>query len=191
MSEKRKAHAKFIEMRNNGEEKTKKLRPLGDDENPIVAGNTHADDDADDDDDDGSDDDSDNDEGNDDDEDDERVNGVDIGAGGGGGSGGKKKLKTLVSQDAFSRGKFRDDEFFMDVVPRKINHKELGLSTKEGCTMDDLDEMTMDIVAEDGRPCANKRNSSAFGTRRRKITSKSTRMKSARTERGLKTKAGK
>ena len=149
MSEKRKAHAKFIEMRNNGEEKTKKLRPLGDDENPIVAGNTHADDDADDDDDDGSDDDSDNDEGNDDDEDDERVNGVDIGAGGGG-SGGKKKLKTLVSQDAFSRGKFRDDEFFMDVVPRKINHKELGLSTKEGCTMDDLDEMTMDIVAEDG-----------------------------------------
>ena len=44
MSEKRKAHAKFIEMRNNGEEKTKKLRPLGDDENPIVAGNTHADD---------------------------------------------------------------------------------------------------------------------------------------------------
>ena len=73
MSEKRKAHAKFIEMRNNGEEKTKKLRPLGDDENPIVAGNTHADDDADDDDD-GSDDDSDNDEGNDDDEDDERVN---------------------------------------------------------------------------------------------------------------------
>jgi ATP-dependent RNA helicase DDX54/DBP10 len=150
MSEKRKAHAKFIEMRNNGEEKTKKLRPLGDDENPIVAGNTHADDDADDDDDDGSDDDSDNDEGNDDDEDDERVNGVDIGAGGGGGSGGKKKLKTLVSQDAFSRGKFRDDEFFMDVVPRKINHKELGLSTKEGCTMDDLDEMTMDIVAEDG-----------------------------------------
>ena len=150
MSEKRKAHAKFIEMRNNGEEKTKKLRPLGDDENPIVAGNTHADDDADDDDD-GSDDDSDNDEGNDDDDDDdERVNGVDIGAGGGGGSGGKKKLKTLVSQDAFSRGKFRDDEFFMDVVPRKINHKELGLSTKEGCTMDDLDEMTMDIVAEDG-----------------------------------------
>jgi len=150
MSEKRKAHAKFIEMRNNGEEKTKKLRPLGDDENPIVAGNTHADDDADDDDD-GSDDDSDNDEGNDDDDDDdERVNGVDIGAGGGGGSGGKKKLKTLVSQDAFSRGKFRDDEFFMDVVPRKINHKELGLSTKEGCTMDDLNEMTMDIVAEDG-----------------------------------------
>ena len=150
MSEKRKAHAKFIEMRNNGEEKTKKLRPLGDDENPIVAGNTHADDDADDDDDDGSDDDLDDDEGNDDDDDDERVNGVDIGAGGGGGSGGKKKLKTLVSQDAFSRGKFRDDEFFMDVVPRKINHKELGLSTKEGCTMDDLDEMTMDIVAEDG-----------------------------------------
>ena len=150
MSEKRKAHAKFIEMRNNGEEKTKKLRPLGDDENPIVAGNTHADDDADDDDD-GSDDDLDDDEGNDDDDDDdERVNGVDIGAGGGGGSGGKKKLKTLVSQDAFSRGKFRDDEFFMDVVPRKINHKELGLSTKEGCTMDDLDEMTMDIVAEDG-----------------------------------------
>ena len=150
MSEKRKAHAKFIEMRNNGEEKTKKLRPLGDDENPIVAGNTHADDDADDDDD-GSDDDLDDDEGNDDDDDDdERVNGVDIGAGGGGGSGGKKKLKTLVSQDAFSRGKFRDDEFFMDVVPRKINHKELGLSTKEGCTMDDLNEMTMDIVAEDG-----------------------------------------
>ena len=150
MSEKRKAHAKFIEMRNNGEEKTKKLRPLGDDENPIVAGNTHADDDADDDDD-GSDDDLDDDVGNDDDDDDDgRVNGVDIGAGGGGGSGGKKKLKTLVSQDAFSRGKFRDDEFFMDVVPRKINHKELGLSTKEGCTMDDLDEMTMDIVAEDG-----------------------------------------
>ena len=150
MSEKRKAHAKFIEMRNNGEEKVKKLRPLGDDENPIVAGNnTLADDDDDDDDDSddfGSDDDNDDDnEAHDDDG--ERINGVDIG--GGGGKGGKK-LKTLVSQDAFSRGKFRDDEFFMDVVPRKINHKELGLSTKEGCTMDDLDEMTMDIVAEDG-----------------------------------------
>jgi len=151
MSEKRKAHAKFIEMRNNGEEKVKKLRPLGDDENPIVAGNNTLSDDDDDDDDNSDNFDSDDDDDDDneaDDDDGERINGVDIG--GGGGKGGKKKLKTLVSQDAFSRGKFRDDEFFMDVVPRKINHKELGLSTKEGCTMDDLDEMTMDIVAEDG-----------------------------------------
>jgi len=151
MSEKRKAHAKFIEMRNNGEEKVKKLRPLGDDENPIVAGNNTLSDDDDDDDDNRDNFDSDDDDDDDneaDDDDGERINGVDIG--GGGGKGGKKKLKTLVSQDAFSRGKFRDDEFFMDVVPRKINHKELGLSTKEGCTMDDLDEMTMDIVAEDG-----------------------------------------
>ena len=155
MSEKRKAHAKFIEMRNNGEEKTKKLRPLGEDENPIVVGNKAEDDAEDDasDDDDFDDDDVDDDDDDDDKNTDERVNGIDIGGGGGGGGEkrrSKKKLKTLVSQDAFSRGKFRDDEFFMDVVPRKINHKELGLSTKEGCTMDDLDEMTMDIVAEDG-----------------------------------------
>ena len=44
MSEKRKAHAKFIEMRNNGKKKTKKLRPLGEDENPIVVGNKAEDD---------------------------------------------------------------------------------------------------------------------------------------------------
>ena len=61
----------------------------------------------------------------------------------------RTKNRNKENTDAFSQGKFRDDEFFMDVVPRKTNHKELGLSTKEGCTMDDLDAMTMDMVAED------------------------------------------
>ena len=42
----------FLRCRNNEEEETKlKSRPLGDDENPIVDGNTHAEDDADNDDD--------------------------------------------------------------------------------------------------------------------------------------------
>ena len=79
----------------------------------------------------------------------------------------------------------------MDVVPRKINHKELGLSTKEGCTMDDLDEMTMDIVAEDGASMRKQKKLVNVWDKRKKITSKSTRMKSERTGRGLKTKAGK
>ena len=68
MSEKRKAHAKFIEMRNNGEEKTKKLRPLGEDENPIVVGNK-----ADDEDDASDDDDFDDFDDDEDDEDDELI----------------------------------------------------------------------------------------------------------------------
>ena len=126
MSEKRKAHAKFIVMKNTGEGRVKKLRPLGEGEDPILANNDDDDDD-----------DISNKEGNEG----ENISSVEIDI------GAKKKQKI---QDAFSRGKFKDDEFFLDVVPRKINHKELGLSTKEGATMDDLDDMTMDIVAEDG-----------------------------------------
>ena len=63
--------------------------------------------------------------------------------------------------DAFNVGKFRDDDFFLDVTPRGVNHTELGLSTMEdnqGRPMQDhlslegaLADATMDIVEEDGK----------------------------------------
>ena len=42
---------------------------------------------------------------------------------------GKKKKKAVNVADAFDTGKFRDNEFFLDVTPRGVNHTELGLST--------------------------------------------------------------
>ena len=80
---------------------------------------------------------------------------------------GKKKKKAVNVADAFDTGKFRDNEFFLDVTPRGVNHTELGLSTMEddrGRPMQDqlslegaLAEATMDIVEEDGKGISQQR----------------------------------
>jgi ATP-dependent RNA helicase DDX54/DBP10 len=72
-----------------------------------------------------------------------------------------------ASHDAFRVGAFRDDDFFLDVTPRGVNHTELGLSTMEdtlGRPMQDhlslegaLAEATMDIVEEDGKGISQQR----------------------------------
>ena len=81
---------------------------------------------------------------------------------------GKGKGKSSEQEaDAFKTGKFRDDEFFLDVTPRGVNHTELGLSTMEdsmGRPMQDhmslegaLKEATLDIVEEDGKGISQQR----------------------------------
>ena len=76
--------------------------------------------------------------------------------------GGKVKRDTDAgATDAFHTGKFRDNEFFLDVTPRGVNHTELGLSTMEdamGRPIHDhqtlegaLQQATMDIVEEDSK----------------------------------------
>ena len=102
-----------------------------------------------------------------DDDDDEEVEAVEKETHRGGGGGGKNKRRKKSTSDAeepadaFNVGKFRDDEFFLDVTPRGVNHTELGLSTMEdalGRPMQDhmsldasLKQATMDIVEEDGK----------------------------------------
>ena len=84
-------------------------------------------------------------------------------------SAGKKRSASdaLAPSDAFRVGAFRDNDFFLDVTPRGVNHTELGLSTMEdnlGRPMQDhlslegaLAEATLDIVEEDGKGISQQR----------------------------------
>jgi len=40
-------------------------------------------------------------------------------------------LGSDAATDAFDTGKYRDEDFFLDVTPRSMNHQEIGLSTLE------------------------------------------------------------